>query len=347
MFLFPWYIIFFCLFYILDLAKYQQEVQCTVDNFKQLLGKGTSAIVETPANKYKYNKCIAIIKNKCYENMKRCFNSNEACSLYKQYSKFTSVMREGLNAKGVTIDGELPGAVSTSCSFRIIFDDGVKVFKYPTDATDKKVESEVLLDARACEILKMKNKGILPDGIVEYVNHTIKLTGGETLYGTLSKMYLLSLDSVQTPIADVFALKILTKLFTIITNVHKLDYVLGDVKPGNIYIDADEEVFIGDLETMLLKNTCGLLKYTGEFLPEDLIKQDYASCACDWYCLINTGLEFLNLRPQTNTIADIVDTVTSMVNHNEVQKLLKTFMEMAKGKIDGVPPEGMPSIAEN
>lgn len=269
-----------------------------VDQFVHLLAE--AAVVRTENNRVKFDKVITLISEKSYEQMAHIVSSQTAYALYCRYATFTSHTISLLHADGITVDGELAGAVSTSCSFRIVAQHGfpsfLKVFKFATNPTDTAATEDVARDAMACDLLRLKNNGVLPDGIVNYEVYRLTTADNRVIVGTLSEIYPLTLDKFNGRVAPVMLLQWLTRLCDIIKSVHNLELVFCDIKPGNLFLNNENELFVGDLET-LTASGCEFTKCTEEFLPHKFRLDRTACYEMDWYCFLTTALELLHCRP--------------------------------------------------
>jgi len=90
------------------------------------------------------------------------------------------------------------------------------------------------------------------------------------------------------------------------------------------FLNDRSEVFIGDLEG-LKSNGEKLVRYTMEYLPEELIEEGSATFVCDWYCVVSSILEMLNCRPRSMTKIALVKAVVEL-NGNGMHSLLVAIL---------------------
>jgi len=308
-----------------------EERKKFVEKFVSILSE--AAVVRNDNNKVKFDKVIGLITQKRYEEMARIASPESASALYNYFATFTTRTLSQLNAEGITVDGELAGAVSTSCSFRIVAQHGnpsfVKVFKFATDPNDEKATEDVARDAKACVLLREKNHGTLPDGIVNYEAYVLTTADKRVIVGTLSKIYPLTLDKFNGHIAPALLLQWLTRLYDIIKSVHKLQLVFCDIKPGNLFLSNKNELFVGDLETLTAAGN-NFTKYTAEFIPNKFINDQVACYEIDWYCFLTTALELVQRRPRVVSISSISKAIGNLeisIVGEEIPRLLNEILK--------------------
>ena len=274
-----------------------------MDKFKSLLFQ---AGITGDLNNDRYNRTIERICQNSFPQVQALVYPDSASSLYYRYSMITSRTVEEYSALNIILDGELPGAISTHANFmRVIGCDSViKVFKYPKDLKDPVTLFKIQLDATVCNLLRAANEGILPEGLVDYCPFVLKTHTNIGITGTLSRIYIMTLAQLRRPVHLNFLIPIVIRLAAIITVVHKLDFVFCDIKPENVFLDENCQAFIGDLEGVKQIGK-PLESHTMEYLPEECINEKHATFACDWYCLISSALEMLNVRPNNPSIANL------------------------------------------
>jgi serine/threonine protein kinase len=105
-------------------------------------------------------------------------------------------------------------------------------------------------------------------GLVVYERLTIpKSTSGHYYCGSISKVYVFSLNNLSTCLLSPLLLKkIIVTVSETFKRVHNLGYVFNDLKPGNIYMDSNGDIDIGDFGGVTEIGQA-FLEITEEYIP--------------------------------------------------------------------------------
>jgi serine/threonine protein kinase len=282
-----------------------------INNFKELLAQ---KFITGDLNPTKFDKTISKIMFSSYANVKGCTTPELASEMYIKFSLMTTRTIKMYSAIGIVIDGELPGAVSHYARFVRILNDGrIRVFKYPKDLNNTTHIQKILKDCTFCELVKMKNEGKALAGLVSYEHFTITTFENVKICGNLSDIYVMTVADLRSRV-DIFTLSnIYDQVAGILERVHTLGLVIVDLKPSNLFLTVDMQVHIGDFGGALAFGD-PLVEYTLEYIPDELLHQNRATYAIDWYCLAVSVLELLGAMP-TSTIHAINAAVSKIENN--------------------------------
>lgn len=115
-------------------------------------------------------------------------------------------------------------------------------------------------------------------------------------------------------------MKVISSVISAVTYVHTLGWVIGDIKPKNIFITNGDVFDLGDFGGAVPINS-QLVEFTPDFLPADLVDQP-ASPAHDKMCILSTALHLLNKKPTgIINIASLRGTV-QLVEYSPLKDLL-------------------------
>ena len=237
--------------------------------------------------------------------------------------------------EGIDIEDILPDSIhSSKAVLQSVIHHGVpSVFKFPfTDEYRDSVEQDYLF----CERLSEANNGVLPEGMVRYRQHSLTNSRSVVVTGSISKRYLLSINTLNRPLSMEFICKTVRRVKATLTEVHALGFTINDLKPANLFMDCDGNVDIGDFGGAL-----GTLDYLEEttrgYIPEDILARGRSCPAVDWMCLINSVFMLLD-EPGGTTTSDIALAVaelsldTAAAVSNELRDLLHEILSLAQKK---------------
>lgn len=159
----------------------------------------------------------------------------------------TRVQTSYLHTKQIAFDGYLTHTVGP-CNFeRIIKDSESYIFKYPKSPDDELAAAACQRDTAFCELMTNLFGSDVPAGLVHYTQLNVpRSTRGDSVaIGSISKVYDFSMDQFSGAVPDVVLVSMLSRLSVTLDLVHSVGYVIGDVKPGNLFFSRDH-VDIGD-----------------------------------------------------------------------------------------------------
>lgn len=263
------------------------------------------------AMQLKFQRKIDIVFNKMFEMAMCCTTSAVAREIYDsadRWASTTSAIRLAEN-NNIILDGALPGAFSNkACLERVIWNDNtVRIFKF-SQTDDQNFQRSVMKDIEFCDELKRLNMGVLPNGIVEYIE--FNLVTDKPIIGSISRAYLMSVADLKLALPYGTILSIFQRVIGIVNSVHLLGLVINDIKSSNLYFDVLNKVDIADCGSY----TCiGELvhEYSTDVMPEDF--DGYGSKFFDKLCLVVTCLRLAKLEPPRGSTA-LIEFVKEMEN---------------------------------
>jgi serine/threonine protein kinase len=238
-----------------------------------------------------------------------CTSPHIAKFLYDRVKRIPGTATKLMYAEqGLDLDVLLPNVFSNKAILQIIFYKNVPhVFKYPTT---KDYHYSIVRDYNFCNTIKERNNGILPEGLVYYQPFSITTTNNEEISGSISQLYVLSMNNLSYPVSEQLLVHMCNRLVPAIRAVHQCGFVINDIKPSNIFMHSNGNVDIGDFGAATPVGT-SLIEISYEYAPMELVESNIAIPTMDWMCLINSLLEMRNL-PKRDSCENIIESVTSL-----------------------------------
>ena len=291
--------------YILSVPEEHRRYK---DNFLNLLHQ---MAVTGELDKAKFVRVVDRIMQKSYEEVKGCITPQFAKELYDRYQMITTATMGIYDARGIILDGELPGATSNHANFIRVLVDTIKIFKHPKEKGNVIQIKKVLKDVQICKELAAGNNGKPIEGLVNYDEFCIITASNEKIPGSLSNLYAMTVADLHRPVNAVTLSKIIGYVKSALERVHSLQYVMVDLKPNNLFMTDKMIVHIGDFGGCV-RHGQSLDEYTMEFIPSEFITENKASYAIDKYCLVTSVLFMMQkqvMEPTLQKVRDAVETI--------------------------------------
>ena len=154
-----------------------------------------------------------------------------------------------LRVAGIAIDGELPFVGAQTAMFFYAFQDSrPMVLKVPHQPLKAKIESALIA------AVLPDGSAAAPAGVFLVPVRYLGLEGRHVAHGDTKPLraglimphYACTLANVPTPVAHDFARQSLRRLTSTLDHLQRAGWMHGDVKPGNIFLDAAGDVYLGD-----------------------------------------------------------------------------------------------------
>jgi hypothetical protein len=256
-------------------------------------------------------------------------NETQATALYDDAERVpqSETRAEVLANSRVKINGDMAVyGVQTAMFFHAFEDDIPMVLKVPNNAD--KVPAECKLYAELGSEATRGNLAMVPVRSLKLIcEHTKRHSPEKKLnQGILMPIYACTLSNVPKPISTECALTQGRRLREVIDYIHSREWIHGDIKPGNIFLSADGNAWLGDYGSAIKRDdtvnfTGGTPKYQcQELIPlnaENSLKFDYMGLLLS--LLDRLGVFDLNGAPVSHE--DIVVAVSSMEGSD-----IKTFL---------------------
>lgn len=241
------------------------------------------------------------------ENVKYCSSPYAASLIWTKAN-----MRCGTQTRGtaivsdIIIDGDVPGAESNKAIFQFVLkDDQIYVLKLP-QSNDETQKDFVIKDIIFSKNLQNGHTSF-PSGFVQYHSIQILKSDGHEFTGSLSFYYELTLHQLMTPLPMKYIINLANHLISSIKYVHSLGYIIGDIKPENIFLGKNGIKDIGDYGAAVPIGT-NIIEFTADFMPAELVEQPAAPIH-DWLCLVSTILHMMAAKPNRVTTDSLVKAV--------------------------------------
>ncbi|KAI9335695.1 kinase-like domain-containing protein [Obelidium mucronatum] len=110
--------------------------------------------------------------------------------------------------------------------------------------------------------------------------------------GILMPIYLAALEQVPKPMKEALALKVYKDMLIALNHIHQLGFCHADIKPANIFIDADGRYFLGDFGACV-RIGANLFEGSVNYVPKKVGFPQVGSAGLDHLLLVVTVLEKL------------------------------------------------------
>jgi serine/threonine protein kinase len=268
--------------------------------------------------------------NKVFEQFGKevatCHDEEVAKSYFDKCKNFagTSTILALVDDKELVIDGVLSNAFSNKAVLqRVVLKGHPYVFKYPLDRTDESQKSSILCDISFSELLTERAGGKPLVGIVPYTRFEI-VANGSTVFGSLSPIYVMSLNELHAPLPKKFILNLCNRVLTALDFIHLQGWIVGDIKPSNLFLASNGDIDIGDFGGAV-RFSSSLREYSYEYLPLDLHGLP-ATLKVDYACLVVTILEMMKARPSYLTLEGLRQKVNILADL-DIKDLLVSLLE--------------------
>ena len=256
-------------------------------------------------------------------------DEKQAMALYDDAEKVpqSQTRAEVLENSSVKIDGDMAVyGVQTAMFFHAFENDIPMVLKVPNSVD--KVHAE-------CELFAELGNTAIRDNLAMVPVRSLKLVGEHTKrhspvkkfnQGILMPIYACTLSNVPKPISTEYALTQGMRLRKVIDYIHSQGWIHGDIKPGNIFLSADGNAWLGDYGSAIKRDdtnnfTGGTPKYQcHELIPlnaENSLKFDYVGLLLS----LLDRLDVCDLNGTPASLENIGDALSNMEDSD-----LKTFL---------------------
>lgn len=198
----------------------------------------------------------------------RLVTANTDDDYFALYEEASSVPRSATRAivrerENVSINGEMPVHGAQTAIFLYAVENYIpKVLKINKYAS--KTESEVKLFKEIGEEAEQKNLALVPVRILliqegrRITNHS---NAALTPLGLLMPSYSMTLSSMPVSMNGPHAIWFFDILLPVVNFIHSKEWMHGDIKPSNIFIDSSGKPFLGDYGSSV--KYCDLESFSG------------------------------------------------------------------------------------
>lgn len=179
--------------------------------------------------------------------------SDEALEFYRQVESIpqTSTRAEVLECHDLKIDGIMHvTGVQTAMffyAFKITSSSYVpKVIKVPREVN--KVEKECLLYEAIKDMAESDEIALVPVSALKMKGQQARDGSAVKIFnrGILMPIYATTLNEIPLPVSNEYALMVFSRLSKALSFLHNKNWLHGDIKPSNIFIDHLGATWIGD-----------------------------------------------------------------------------------------------------
>ena len=214
-----------------------------------------------------------------------------------------------MEGKELITDRVLPNSFSSKAILqRIVLKGTPYVFKFQKELNDTSQRESVLRDVKFSELLKSK-LGCSPAGAVVYLPFEFISNVGEVV-GSISPVYVCSLNELKAPFPTTLLLYICSRVSNLLEHVHSIRWIIGDIKPYNLFLSSTGEIDVGDFGGAVEIGS-SLIEYSDDYYPIDNF---VASPTIDYICLIVTILELHQSLPSFKDVSDLDKIVRELPN---------------------------------
>ena len=272
----------------------------------------------------RYNATVNKVFEQFRKEVESCHDCFVAKSYYDRCANFigASTILNLVETKELVIDGPLHNAFSNKAHLqRVILKGKPFIFKYPLDLTNHIQVDSVMRDVAFSEMLRGESGENIFPGLVQYYRFQCT-TNGLTVAGSISPIYVMSLNELNAPLPKNMILNMCQRIRTALDVIHHHGWIVGDIKPSNLFIASNGEIDIGDFGGAVpLKSE--LKEYSPDYLPADLIGP--AKILVDYACLVVTVLEMIVGRPSISNL-DALKASVSLVSDYEIRDMLTNYL---------------------
>jgi serine/threonine protein kinase len=280
----------------------------------------------TPKEIREFNKVIDKVYLTTSREADACTSPYIAKYLYDRAKSLVGTATKLLySGQGIDLDGQLPDAFSNKAILEIIIVNKMPyVFKFPFHPDYDHLISK---DYEFCRIITDKIEGTLPHGLVNYQHFQITTTNNRVISGSISPLYVLSMNKLHYPVSEGLLVTMCNRLVPAISAVHRCKYVIGDIKPSNLFMDSNGNIDIGDFGGATPIGT-PFIETSQEYAPIELVESNCAVPTMDWMCLINSLFEMRDL-PKGKSCNAIIELVGSL-QESLLKDMLNTILSHFK-----------------
>jgi serine/threonine protein kinase len=266
--------------------------------------------------------------DKCFKyyfsEIQACTSVGMARSIWLKANRRAGTKTRLLSSdENVILDGDVPRAESNKAFFEFVVVESIPfVFKFP-QSEDVDCMKLILKDVEFSNIIKNHYGQV--KGFVYYSLLSVPRADRESITGSISPHYCLTLHALTSPLPYTFVRKTGERLLEVISKVSDIGYSINDVKPENIYLDSAGNVDIGDFGgyTALGEK---IVEYTPEYLCEELIDTPVTKMN-DRMCLVATLLALVDRKPSRVTVDKLHNACVLLPEvKNDGDGLLKRFL---------------------
>lgn len=250
------------------------------------------------------------IINRCqlkyYNEMRVVTNHAMANDLYQRVSRsIGTTTKVSFNQEhendDVIVDGPVPDAESDHSLFQFVFiRKKLMVFKYPIDNSVtslglQSIQRDVAFSRQLCNEF----------GPVECSKRFVLYQSFKVLVydGNVSQYFPMTLGKLSVPLPIRHVIHWGKQVYGGIKMAHSIRHSINDIKPSNLYLDADGNCYIADYGAVTKFGEYPTA-FTSNYLPSEL-HQTRTSELNDKYCLIATMLQLLQKKPVVVTIGSL------------------------------------------
>ncbi len=272
----------------------------------------------------RYNATVNKVFEQFRKEIESCHDPDLAKSYYDRCANFVGVstILQLVQSQELVIDGPLHNAFSNKAHLqRVMLKGKPYIFKYPLDLTNDIQRDSVMRDVAFSEILRGGSDGIICPGVVQYYPLEV-VANGHTIVGSISPVYIMSLNKLSAPLPKNMILKMCQRICSALDFIHNRGWVVGDIKPSNLFIDSNGDVDIGDFGGAVRLGS-DLKEYSPDYLPADLYGP--ATIRVDYACLVVTVLEKIVGRPSITSVDGLMASV-NLLSEFDMRDMLSGFL---------------------
>ena len=235
--------------------------------------------------------------------------------------------------ENIRLDGELPIAGPQTAIFLRAFDRGIpKVVKIPHEKV------KATLEVRFCEEnsnrIINEELALVPVRLLKLSGHYVSQRTPErkTLsYGLLMPFYAATLGDLPPPVDSEFASLVFSRIIRSISFMEEVGWVHGDVKPSNILISSDGNVWLGDYGSAVRATDLGdFLGGTPRYQCAEVTVADLGRF--DRVGLVLTLLHLHGaISPVNNLSVDSLNALIQMIDAANIEESVKHLYRSAIG----------------